>query len=1654
MRKKKIPRKILSFFLASAMIIGMVPLPGTTVSAAEGSTESELGTADSLLNLDEQVPAGLAKAQNPYGYDEGVAFPLSVGHEIIYLGGWNGNTEKTTLDGSSIDNLKGYIKGPNKNGTSYNFDMPNNGPWNWIQAVAFDNDSGNAKDDKVLFVGVNEDKDAYAWVLDCANSNKISSPLKLGDMDWLGNDYEQFTSTSLFDVAAGDFDGDGVDTLLIYAPINLNKNDSTGCVLYELSYNGSTLTKKNDANNLLMDQYISDQKNKTYTDQNKTKDTRRDKLAVSMQVADFNGDNIDDLAVLSYSHYRDSKGNTNYYSPQLKICYGSSDLTSFNGIKPDQTFTAASTSGSTLTFPVAASLAAGDYNGDGYDDLYVVGVKATATTGNNISEISVYGESWYLHRFSGALSSSMSNDGYKSIDSNDWFKDGFYASDCCYGKTMATGVAISGNAAPEMLFIAGSLYDVSSGVPVHKMTGSYFNSSDNGATSGWESGSITNTFVQSVIVGNFDNNQAGREQVAFTIGLKQKNQDDYYYKAGFVCGTDFADSTYSDGSTCYGTATNYYCTDLDGEADYIHSDKGDNMNEGLNCMLIAVNYDNNDTVEAKYRGVGYIYSDPVVIAVLQAPPYFGNITSIVTSDTTYSFETNYSESSSDSDDANLSAGFSSTLSVPFSLSISGGAGLKGGVSRSYTDTYNTSYSKSFKAVNQNLVIVNRTPILIYKFDLKKDGNWTNTTRMEYCVPDAPIYTALSIDDYNEFANSYNNRMTENNIEDYNQLQTIDKAANWMDENEGNPYAYNQNGWSDQSINATQISKDSTTLGNSGGLVSTSLTEGESSDNSFSWSLGFYGKAALSYGTNGNNMGVEIDGDYAHCFGSSTVTGTSATSAFTVQNIDSTDSLYKGLPEDVRNLYTFTWTCGTWERNLGNKDEDGNTVKTPFLGYALTNISSPPMPVTDLKVSEQSTTDADTPKITLSWTKPDSPKGWPSIDKYILYQSVTDSNGSISYYPLSEIDSDSTNISIDKMVDESLNQKPLEYDTEYTYMIRSAHTFTNNTTSGETTTDETSKETTTYSAYSNTVTVSTPHPSHTVTLTYDNNAVTVNAVKQGGITVNSGDKVTEGSILKITGKAENGYTLVNLSIKNESTGETTIIEPSEDGTITCYRRIKDNVEFKFNTKKIIEEAEVYYTDTVYDETDPEKVIGHVSANISDFEFASGGFATEPVTFTATPEEDYTLTGWEVTVDDKTYHYATNNITQFTLGLVGEKISVTAMFDKTENIRKTITVEQPTEGGTIALYNADGIELIPNESGTCTVAYDSKITVVAVPATGYVVDSWSEDAVGQTEDQFTLNVIDDITIGIKYRAPIKYKLTYTAEDENMNLVSTEPEFTSGSTIAAGTEITLHAKAADGYRIEKWTITQGSETKEYILDDACHLSDSKEITMTANTNVDVSFTEIEEHTVTLKQTGKGTVSMIHGTNALNSGDTVHYMSNIALFAKPDDGWKLSNLTDWKATENGFFVKYIKYISEDKNVSVVFEEIPTDDKEDPDKDDSNKDDSNKDDSNKDDSGNTDNQPNQPDDGNKPSSDGNNNNNSSDSGNNNNQNNNNQNNAGNNSTSDKNSNGSDQKKPSNTSNTDSKATAKTGDTFSFLPVIGLLAAAVIICIFLKKKKK
>ena len=1210
-KNKRIVRRLISIVSVAAMVFSV-----STSAAAQSaaSDEASLMTASSgeaaletMMALDQKAPAGLARAKNPYGYDEGVPFTLSVGHELLYYGGWDGNSERKILNGSSIDALETFVDAPNKNGAGTSIPMPG-GTWNWIETVSFNSDPQSAKKDKLLFVGVNGfDRRVYAWVTDY-NAGTMSNTLDLGDMTWINKDYDQYSSTSLLEAVSGDFDGDGKDTLLVYAPLTLKSTSDTGCVLYELSYDGTNLTKAGKANRLLMDQYMTDQSNAVYTDTT-CEMTARNKLAVSMQVGDFNGDNRDDLAVLSYSHYRAARGNTAYYSPQLKLCYGKADFESTVGRSADETFTVASLSDSTLTFPVAVSLAAGDFNGDGCDDLYAVGVKAKATAGDTITTPEVSGGTWYLHRFNGTLSSAMSNAGYTTIGANAWFEDGFYADDRCYGETLAAGVAMSGSAAPEVLFIAGSIYDVSSGVPIHKLTGSYFTSGDQGL------GGVTatNTYMQSVQVGNFDNNGAGREQVAFIVGMKETGADDYWFEAGMACGTDFADTSYEDGSTCYGAAKNYYCTDLDA-AEYIHKNKGDDYDEGLNCLFVSLDYDD-DSVQAKYRGVNYIYTDPVVNVVLQAAPYFGDISGSGLNTTGYTLQTEYADADSAINNLEGTVGFAASGSIPFAETTSASIGLQGGFSAVHTTSHITSYSETFEAGGYDVVVTSRTPMLIYQYDILTNGQWTGKTQMEFAIPEGPVYQLMQVEQYNEFVQAYTKMMTEAGADGYHELKPIDAVANYLHENEGNPYAYNQNGWADREIEATQVNKgNGYALGTTGGRTVVSLSEGTADEESFTAELGFYVQMSVLFGPKSiANYGIELGGNYAHGWGISTTTTNTSASSFAVQDLDGDALIAGGLDEDRLAQYGFTWTCGTWKRDLGMINGDGESVKTLFLGYALSDIASPP------------------------------------------------------------------------------------------------------------------------------------------------------------------------------------------------------------------------------AQEIITEAEVTFADTVRDNQGKE--IGTVSAQVQGIPVSSGAIVSEPVTFTAKAADGYVLTSWTVTTDGKTEVYETNDETEFVAELNGHRIDVKATFALQSTVLETVHLTPPTEGGKLRAYTADGTELIPDENGDVTVTYNTAVTFTAEPLTGYVVSAWTEDAVGQSASSFTVNVTHDMTVGVVFKAPVKYAVHYTEIDELGNTITTTPNVKSGGTVAAGTEVTFQATALSGLYIRKWTVTKGGVATDYAVD-GNRSTATLTVTVDAGTTVEVDY------------------------------------------------------------------------------------------------------------------------------------------------------------------------------------------------------------------------
>ena len=575
-------------------------------------------------------------------------------------------------------------------------------------------------------------------------------------------------------------------------------------------------------------------------------------------------------------------------------------------------------------------------------------------------------------------------------------------------------VAINGKGrgAKELVFLSGTLYDASNNKPVAVYTGDYFKSADDGAGS---TTSISNCDIQSIAVGNFDGNKAGREQVVFTIALKHANNNQSHLLTGYMRGKKYNDKTVNGEIKEYGTAGGYDC--LVPTDSYVNT----NAQNAVSFLVIPVDK-NNDGVLAKYRGVTYAYTDPDVKAVLQAAPYFDEVMDAGNNETE-----SYELSDWDSDSVSFSIGYSTEFNF-----LGGKASIETGYALDWTKSFERSlheeWSQSFSAQAYNSVVVSRTPVFVYEYDIQKaDGTWNDKTVMQTAIPQGPVYEQLSVDAYNKFATEYNKYMADRKDKPTCYLlEQIDPAANWMDGNEGDPYRYNHDGWGalNPDIQASAISKSEFALGYNGTLDKVAWTKENTTTKSVEMSHGFFFNSSIKWGSDKVGMhGVTTSLEYSDGKGNSTSKGTAVGASCTVTSLDKQSLVAEGIPAPVVDAYRFHWTLGQWQRHLSGAANN----KTPFIGYSVTNLSSPPRAIDNL--DKTITRGEGIFDLKLSWTKPDCENGHPEITGYYVYSK--DESG--TYTKVSEkLSAEATEYEI----------KHLDLNGKYTYVVTTVATVDN------------------------------------------------------------------------------------------------------------------------------------------------------------------------------------------------------------------------------------------------------------------------------------------------------------------------------------------------------------------------------------------------------------------------------------------------------------------------------------------------------------------------------------------------------------------------------------------------------------------------------------
>ena len=1027
MDKRSIFGRGLAILLSVTLMAACFPLS----IFAEDTTQDPDFSGTNLMNLESVQPSGYTTTTNPYGYGIGEPFLMVEQNELMYLNVWDNKVRQASYFSMGTESaLNTFAK--NKSGSNGTFSNPN---YKLMQAVSFD-PTGSGRRDHVAFVGVSgQNKKGYMWVIDTTKGtgSDCSPQVEIGDFGYMfdGNDFEvpTYSNRSFFNIVAGDFDGDGKESIVVYTPKQTPRNQASGCQIQEWDYDGSNkaLSKRGEGNSLLMGYY----NDHPWYDVEDSEGNQRRKLGVSMAVGDFNGDCVDDLAVLSYCHrLPNNDAKIDYYRPVVKIVYGTkgdtgSSIVTKSAAQSEEFYTSKGRSGGRdrYEFPVGASLTCGDFDGDGDVDLFLAGMLGQLGTwkkNNQQVNETIDMKAGYL--YIGKLSNS--GNGFvkttnQTIESNGWTDGGYHNADDVWQQLAVESVAINGKGrgAKELVFLSGTLYDASNNKPVAVYTGNYFKSADDGVGSTTR---ISNCDIQSIAVGNFDGNTAGREQVVFTIALKHANNNQSHLLTGYMRGINYNDKTVNGEIKEYGTAGGYDC--LVPTDSYVNT----NAQNAVSFLVIPVDK-NNDGVLAKYRGVTYAYTDPDVKAVLQAAPYFDEVMDAGNNETEYVLTESYELSDWDSDSVSFSIGYSTEFSF-----LGGKASIETGYALDWTKSFERSlheeWSQSFSAQAYNSVVVSRTPVFVYEYDIQKaDGTWNDKTVMQTAIPQGPVYEQLSVDAYNKFATEYNKYMADRKEKPTCYLlEKIDPADNWMDGNEGDPYRYNHDGWESlrPDIQAAAISKSEFALGYNGTLDKVAWTKENTTTKSVEMSHGFFFNSSIKWGKEDVAMhGVTTSLEYSDGKGNSTSKGTAVGASCTVTSLDKQSLVAEGIPAPVVDAYRFHWTLGQWQRHLSGAANN----KTPFIGYSVTNLSSPPRAIDDLdKTITRGEGNFD---LKLSWTKPDCENGHPQITGYYVYSK--DESG--AYTKISEkLSADATEYEI----------KNLDLNGKYTYVVTTVATVDN------------------------------------------------------------------------------------------------------------------------------------------------------------------------------------------------------------------------------------------------------------------------------------------------------------------------------------------------------------------------------------------------------------------------------------------------------------------------------------------------------------------------------------------------------------------------------------------------------------------------------------
>ena len=783
-------QRFLSIFLALALIIPFFPQVTLPAKAAETTAktqdENSNENTDAFgIKMDTTIDTKKEKANNPYGTEGWVN--LFTVPELFVSQGYDGyrsfetynyNNDRDHKEGSIGSITDGTRIGKKEEGNKNGFTIMDTAP---VDA------EGEGQKRYVAVLGYWLGGKRLELYIADKDGNRVSNTYAIGrekTLDYL-EQADAFEDTGFVSVAAGDFNGDGKDTVIAYAP--LMESDSEQPQLWEFSIGSNMQLEKTGTVCNIFD--ILGTGNIATKHSNNGK-VFRNTPVVQMTTADTDKDSVDELVVTAGMNNTKADVNNrqsrmfiydniteeekSYWNKTFEL-----DTKGYNNGNQRLRWASSSVgnlvmTGSGADYPEIITAGWVDKKTNKDSDLthdigaYVTSCSKTTKKGN--SAIGTYAKSEVP---------AIGSNGQPQVSG--FTKDGHYRDDVQSLVVVDTFAADGVNAKASVL-IMDTIYTYEAGKGLNEeYRTDYFNHSDNGIGTSI----ITNGLVQDAVSGNFSGNEEGREQIVFTTCQKRASKNQYFYK------------TY----TYKKTGKSFWQCNSTG---YRISKKGNAY-----TSLCAPDIDSDSTI-ARIKDVSLTYTEPEVLALLESTPYFSEVDEgdIGNSETAYGKENGEGTSVSTAEGltTNIVAGFEWSVD-DICAGFVCGAGFETSVEQGYTWETATSTTKKFSLnysndTGENQVIVYRRPVTTYRYEIKGTKDTMVLARQGTLLT-----SMLPVDEYNEAAQSYE----------------LEEIADGTLATPGNPFSYRS---STAGLNNVAESKITTQYGKEGTVTQEFSTETE------------------------------------------------------------------------------------------------------------------------------------------------------------------------------------------------------------------------------------------------------------------------------------------------------------------------------------------------------------------------------------------------------------------------------------------------------------------------------------------------------------------------------------------------------------------------------------------------------------------------------------------------------------------------------------------------------------------------------------------------------------------------------------------------------------------------------------------------------------